>query len=139
MVASTLQIIPDGLSFPFDLSKIATSTLMLCKTSVNKIAYRIKTTNPKRYGVRPSSGFVDAGSTTAVLVILQKHQAYPRDLAHCKDKFLVQGVSVAQAQCLTLWLVVRHMLCSYASDSRQIQTVLQPQRSPNLDDGSCYL
>ncbi len=94
MVASTLQIIPDQLSFSFELSKIATSTLMLCNTSGNKIAYRIKATNLTRYGVRPSSGFVDAGSTTAILVALQKHQAYPLDLADCRDKFLVQWVSV---------------------------------------------
>ncbi len=92
MVASTLQIIPDELSFPFELSKIATSTLMLCNTSVNKITYRIKTTNPKRYGVRPSSGFVDAGSTTAVLVILQKHQA----TGSCRLQRQVLG-SVGQA------------------------------------------
>ena len=73
---------------------IVTSTLMLCNTSVNKIAYRIKTTNCRRYVVQPSFGFVDAGSTTPILVILQKHQAYPLDLADCKDTFLVRWVSV---------------------------------------------
>ena len=93
-VASTLQIIPDELSFPFELETVATSKLTLYNTSVNKIAYRIKTTNPMRYGVQPSSGFVEAGSTTATLVILQKHQGYPLDLADCKDKFLVLWVSV---------------------------------------------
>ena len=47
-----------------------------------------------RYGVQPSSGFVMAGSTTAIFVILQKHQEYPLDLADCKDKFLVLWVIV---------------------------------------------
>ena len=45
----------------------------------------------------------------------------------------------SQAQCLTLWLVGRYMLSGYVSDSRQLQTVLQPQRPPNLHDGSYYL
>ncbi len=84
LVASTLQVIPDELSFLFELMKVATSTRTLCNTSVNKLAYRIK----------PSSGFVDAGRTTGILVILQKHQGYPLDLEDCKDKHLVLWVSV---------------------------------------------
>ena len=130
MVASTLSIIPNELSFPFELRKIVTSTLTLCNTSVNKIAYRIKPTNPMRYGVQPSSGFVGAGSTTAILDILQKHQAYPLEFADCSwfsESAFSLKLTRSQAQGSTLWLVVRYMLCGYVSDSRQIRTVLQPQ------------
>ncbi len=94
MRASNLRITPGELSFPFKLSKIVMSTLMLYNTSVTKIAYKVTTTNPNRYGVQPSSGFVDAGSATAILIAIQKHQAFSLDLAECKDKFLIQWVSV---------------------------------------------
>ena len=56
---------------------------------------QVKTTSPKKYCVRPSSGVVDPGATKEVQVIMQAQRDPPASLADCRDKFLVQAVAVA--------------------------------------------
>ena len=55
---------------------------------------KVKTTSPKKYCVRPSSGIVEAGATKEVQVIMQAQRDPPPSLADCRDKFLVQAVRV---------------------------------------------
>ncbi|XP_062222537.1 vesicle-associated protein 1-3-like, partial [Phragmites australis] len=65
-----------------------------CMELVNKIdqpvAIKVKTTNPKKYSVRPASGIVlPRGSSVS--------QVPPKEIPpdyHCKDKFLVQSIAV---------------------------------------------
>ena len=52
----------------------------------------MKTTSPKKYCVRPSSGVVEPGGTKDVQVIMQAQREQPASLADCRDKFLVQAV-----------------------------------------------
>ncbi|KAL5012118.1 hypothetical protein ScPMuIL_010669 [Solemya velum] len=64
--------------------------ISLKNTLPYSIAYKVKTTSPEKYRVRPCSGLVRAGSKVDVCVILQ--QAYHQTSA--KDKFLVMAVEV---------------------------------------------
>jgi hypothetical protein len=51
----------------------------------------VKTTAPKKYCVKPNTGFVGKGQTVNVHVIMQAQREWPQDMMKCKDKFLVQS------------------------------------------------
>lgn len=51
----------------------------------------MKTTAPKKYCVKPNTGFVKKGETVNVHVIMQAQREWPADMMKCKDKFLVQS------------------------------------------------
>lgn len=56
------------------------------------LVWQIKTTSPKKYCVRPNTGYVEPEGSLAVQVIMQKHKEYPDDYRKgCRDKFLVQS------------------------------------------------
>ncbi|KAJ7612419.1 PapD-like protein [Mycena rosella] len=54
------------------------------------IGFKVKTTAPKLYTVRPNSGRIEPGQSLEVLVMLQPLKDEPPLNAKCKDKFLVQ-------------------------------------------------
>ncbi|KAF2315388.1 hypothetical protein GH714_039092 [Hevea brasiliensis] len=53
--------------------------------------FHVKTTNPKKYCVRPNTGVVSPRSTCDVIVTMQAQKEAPPDM-QCKDKFLLQSV-----------------------------------------------
>lgn len=73
----------------------------------NHIAFKVKTTQPRRYLVRPNQGIVAPGSTESVTILLVEKdkqmllQSFDRlgqsALDHSKDKFLVQSCSVDES------------------------------------------
>ena len=85
---------PSSFSCRFEIRKNIPVTMTLTNTTGNRVAFKVKTTSPKKYCVRPSSGIVEANSTREVQVILQSQRDYPVSYADCKDKFLVQCVTV---------------------------------------------
>uniref|UniRef100_A0A453CP49 MSP domain-containing protein n=1 Tax=Aegilops tauschii subsp. strangulata TaxID=200361 RepID=A0A453CP49_AEGTS len=65
-----------------------------CMQLINKtdkyVAFKVKTTNPRKYSVRHTCGILLPRSSCSVTVTMQA----PRDMQldhHCKDKFLVQS------------------------------------------------
>jgi hypothetical protein len=68
--------------------------MMLSNASASRVAFKVKTTSPKKYCVRPSSGVVEAGQAREVQVIMQSQREAPPSFADCRDKFLVQAVPV---------------------------------------------
>ncbi|CAB9521729.1 Vesicle-associated membrane protein-associated protein B [Seminavis robusta] len=71
------------------------------------IAFKVKTTQPRRYLVRPNQGLIAPGATEKVAIMLVEKdknsllQSYERlgqsALDHSKDKFLVQSCPVAES------------------------------------------
>lgn len=57
------------------------------------VAFKVKTTNPKKYCVRPNNGIVSPDSACNVTVTMQAQKEAPPDM-QCKDKFLIQSVIV---------------------------------------------
>ncbi|KAL0464628.1 UNVERIFIED_CONTAM: Vesicle-associated protein 1-3 [Sesamum latifolium] len=55
------------------------------------VAFKVKTTNPKRYCVLPNAGVVLPNSVCNVTVTMQAQKEAPPDM-QCRDKFLVQSV-----------------------------------------------
>lgn len=92
MSASFLEIQPSELSFPFELLKQSSCSMQLTNKTDHYVAFKVKTTNPKQYCVRPNIGVVLPGSTCDVTVTMQAQREAPPDM-QCKDKFLVQSVA----------------------------------------------
>lgn len=87
-----LLISPSELKFRFQLGKTIPTQIILYNPTTERFAFKVKTTSPKKYCVRPSSGFVEPQSNRHVEVIMQCQKEYPTDLGNCKDKFLLQSV-----------------------------------------------
>ncbi|XP_032242168.2 motile sperm domain-containing protein 2 [Nematostella vectensis] len=78
-------------------------TLTLKNTSSTQVAYKVKTTSPESYRVRPSSGVINQGSSAEVSVYLQPGLA----TTVSRDKFLVMSMRVTgantNAEVASLW------------------------------------
>ncbi|KAK3195058.1 hypothetical protein Dsin_026368 [Dipteronia sinensis] len=86
-----LDIEPQELQFPFELRKQISCSLQLSNKTEKYVAFKVKTTNPKKYCVRPNTGVVLPRSTCDVIVTMQAQKEAPLDM-QCKDKFLLQSV-----------------------------------------------
>lgn len=86
-----LSIEPLELKFAFELKKQISCSLQVSNKTENHVAFKVKTTNPKKYCVRPNNGIVLPRSTCDITVTMQAQKEPPSDL-QCKDKFLLQSV-----------------------------------------------
>lgn len=86
-----LHIQPTELKFPFELRKQSSCSMQLTNKTDQYIAFKVKTTNPKKYCVRPNTGIVLPASACNVTVTMQAQKETPLEM-QCKDKFLIQSV-----------------------------------------------
>ncbi|THU64117.1 hypothetical protein C4D60_Mb01t23080 [Musa balbisiana] len=86
-----LDIQPTELKFPFELKKQSSCSMQLINKTDQYVAFKVKTTNPKKYCVRPNTGVVLPRSTCDVTVTMQAQKEAPPDM-QCKDKFLLLSV-----------------------------------------------
>jgi len=93
-----LTVSPQELKFRFELRKTIPVLLSLTNSGSEKVAFKVKTTSPKKYCVRPSSGIIEPGSSKDVQVIMQAQREYPPSLEDVKDKFLVQYTAAPGAR-----------------------------------------
>ncbi|KAK9072040.1 hypothetical protein SSX86_008472 [Deinandra increscens subsp. villosa] len=89
-----LDVEPLELKFPFELKKQISCSLQLLNKTENHVAFKVKTTNPKKYCVRPNTGLVLPRSRCDVTVTMQAQKEAPPDM-QCRDKFLLQSVVVS--------------------------------------------
>jgi len=86
-----LEITPQHeLRFQGPFNDVVTSNLALFNPSDKKVCFKVKTTAPRRYCVRPNSGVVDSKSTVNVSVMLQPIEGDASDKG--KHKFMVQSM-----------------------------------------------
>ncbi|KAK9049861.1 hypothetical protein SSX86_031172 [Deinandra increscens subsp. villosa] len=85
-----LSVEPQELQFQFELKKQICCSMQLRNKTENHVAFKVKTTNPKKYCVRPNTGVVLPHSTCEVIVTMQSQKEAPLDM-QCKDKFLLQS------------------------------------------------
>lgn len=88
-----LEIQPRELKFTFELKKQSSCSIHLVNKSDQYLAFKVKTTSPKRYCVRPNTGVVKPNSECDVMVTMQAQRVAPPDM-QCKDKFLIQSTVV---------------------------------------------
>ncbi|KAG0453854.1 hypothetical protein HPP92_025158 [Vanilla planifolia] len=90
---------PLELQFPFEIKKQISCSLHITNKSDEYIAFKVKTTSPKKYCVRPNTGILRPQSTCDVVVTMQAQREAPPDM-QCKDKFLIQSVITNQGATL---------------------------------------
>lgn len=102
----SVDLNPEELGFRRPFSHEVTQVLRIINNNSGSVAFKVKTTAPKQYCVRPNSGLVKAGSAVDVQVLLQAMKEDPPLDARCRDKFLVQSVLVDDSEetnVATLW------------------------------------
>ncbi|TFK52583.1 VAMP-associated protein [Heliocybe sulcata] len=82
------------LGFNRPLTEPRKQTLAIANHNAQPVAFKVKTTAPKLYCVRPNSGRVEPGESVEVSVMLQSMKEEPPLSAKCKDKFLIQSTVI---------------------------------------------
>lgn len=88
MTTELLQIDPSELRFVFELKKQSSCLIQLANKIDQYIAFKVKTTSPKKYCVRPNIGIIKPKDKCDFTVTMQAQRTAPPDM-HCKDKFLI--------------------------------------------------
>ncbi|TXT06031.1 hypothetical protein VHUM_03504 [Vanrija humicola] len=86
---------PNQLGFPRPLTIVVKRSLYIHNPHSSPVAFKVKTTAPKQYCVRPNQGRVEPGENVEVQIVLQPLPADPPPHAKCKDKFLVQSAFIS--------------------------------------------
>lgn len=76
------------LRFKGPFNEVVTADLKLTNPSDRKVCFKVKTTAPKRYCVRPNSGVLEPKNSVTVSVMLQPFEYDPTEKN--KHKFMVQ-------------------------------------------------
>ncbi|CAJ1964319.1 unnamed protein product [Cylindrotheca closterium] len=111
MSSHVLEVNPDTqLEFVLSHSEANPRCVMTLKhpgMSKDHIAFKVKTTQPRRYLVRPNQGLVAPGSSASISILLVEKdkqallQSFERlgqpGLDHSKDKFLVQSCTAPES------------------------------------------
>ncbi|XP_061354820.1 vesicle-associated protein 2-1-like [Gastrolobium bilobum] len=93
-VANTLITVdPQELRFQFELEKQTFCDLKVLNNTQHCVAFKVKTTSPKKYFVRPNTGVVHPWDSCIIRVTLQAQQEFTSDMQR-KDKFLLQSTIV---------------------------------------------
>ncbi|CRK30884.1 hypothetical protein BN1708_005314 [Verticillium longisporum] len=90
----SVEIEPFELSFQQPFTVEISRTLRIKNPNQTPIAFKVKTTAPKQYCVRPNSGRVEPGQDVEVTVLLQAMKQEPAPGTKCRDKFLVQSAPI---------------------------------------------
>ncbi|KAH7103345.1 VAMP-associated protein [Auriculariales sp. MPI-PUGE-AT-0066] len=82
------------LTFSRPLTVLVKRSLSISNPSDTPVAFKVKTTAPKLYCVRPNAGRIEPNETVDVLVMLLPMKEDPPLSTKCKDKFLVQSTAI---------------------------------------------
>ncbi|KAK9698839.1 hypothetical protein RND81_08G134900 [Saponaria officinalis] len=89
-----ISVQPEDLKFVFELEKQTFCDLKVTNNTDQNVAFKVKTTSPKKYFVRPNTGVIHPWDSCVIRVTLQAQREYPPDM-QCKDKFLLQSTIVS--------------------------------------------
>ncbi|KAB8200283.1 MSP Major sperm protein domain protein [Aspergillus parasiticus SU-1] len=92
----SIMLEPPELAFKRPFNREVCQILHLNNENQEPVVFKVKTTAPKHYCVRPNSGRIEPGKSVDVQVLLQAMKDEPAPDAKCKDKFLVQTVAVTR-------------------------------------------
>ncbi|KAL5566994.1 hypothetical protein UlMin_030158 [Ulmus minor] len=132
MSSQLLEIQPKELKFLFELKKQSSCSVRLSNTTDCYVAFKVKTTSPKRYCVRPNVGVVMPKSTSEFTVTMQVPRTFPNDL-ECKDKFLIQSTIVSDVttdEDITASMFVKDG--KYVEEKKLKVILISPPNSPTL-------
>ncbi|KJZ73875.1 hypothetical protein HIM_06768 [Hirsutella minnesotensis 3608] len=90
----SVDIEPQELNFRRPFTVEVSQTLTIKNPTASPLAFKVKTTAPKQYCVRPNAGRIEPGQDFDVTVLLQAMKADPPLDTKCRDKFLVQSAPI---------------------------------------------
>lgn len=91
----SVHLIPNNaLGFNRPFTQLVKKTLTITNNNALPVAFKVKTTAPKLYCVRPNSGRIEPGESVEVSVMLQPMKEEPLLSIKCKDKFLIQSTLI---------------------------------------------
>ncbi|XP_035837013.1 vesicle-associated protein 2-2 isoform X1 [Helianthus annuus] len=98
MKPEILEVQAQQLKFIFELKKQSSCSVQMINKTNHHVAFKIKTTNPKKYCVRPNAGVIDPNASCEFsddAVTMQAPKVAPPDMIS-KDKFLIQSTVVPE-------------------------------------------
>ncbi|KAJ0679392.1 putative major sperm protein (MSP) [Helianthus annuus] len=95
MKPEILEVQAQQLKFIFELKKQSSCSVQMINKTNHHVAFKIKTTNPKKYCVRPNAGVIDPNASCEFSVTMQAPKVAPPDMIS-KDKFLIQSTVVPE-------------------------------------------
>ncbi|CAK7265438.1 phosphatidylinositol-binding protein scs2 [Sporothrix epigloea] len=90
----SVEIEPAELGFRRPFTVEVSETLRIRNPNSTPVAFKVKTTAPKQYCVRPNSGRIEPDREVEVTVLLQALKQDPPSDYKCRDKFMVQAVPI---------------------------------------------
>ncbi|KAJ9156640.1 Vesicle-associated protein 2-2 [Pleurostoma richardsiae] len=91
----SVEIDPTELGFRRPFTVEVAQILKIKNPNKAPVAFKVKTTAPKQYCVRPNSGRIEPDHEVEVTVLLQAMKQDPPLDTKCRDKFLVQSVIIS--------------------------------------------
>ncbi|KAK7344209.1 hypothetical protein VNO77_13562 [Canavalia gladiata] len=131
--APILEIEPKELKFIFELKKQSSCSVQLTNTTYHYAAFKVKTTSPKKYSVRPNVGVLMPKATCEFIVTMQAQRVAPEDIV-CKDKFLIQSIIVpaeTASEDVTSSLFVKDG-SKYVEEHKLKVALISPPGSPDV-------
>ncbi|CAA7406766.1 unnamed protein product [Spirodela intermedia] len=87
------SVYPEELVFEPELGKACFCDIKLINTTKHHVAFKVKTTAPRKYFVRPNKGVVQPWDSQTITITHQALKQYPED-KRSMDKFLIQSTIV---------------------------------------------
>lgn len=91
----SVELDPNELGFRRPFTSEVSQILKIRNPNNHPVAFKVKTTAPKQYCVRPNSGRIEPDHEVEVQVLLQAMKQDPPADTKCRDKFLVQAVPIS--------------------------------------------
>lgn len=104
------------LKFRGPFTDVVTSQLKLTNPTDKRVCFKVKTTAPRRYCVRPNSGVVDPNGSVSVAVMLQPFDYDPHEKN--KHKFMVQSLFAAGEGDISLDMLFKEAEMNQLMDSK---------------------
>ncbi|XP_026151478.1 motile sperm domain-containing protein 2 [Mastacembelus armatus] len=113
------------------------SLIILSNVTKNQVAFKVRTTAPEKYRVKPSSSWCEPGATVDIVVSLHGGQVSPQ------DRFLIMAAemdSVVSQELTQFWKevpktkIMEHRLRCHVLES--VKPTLSPLRDSPVDTGS---
>ncbi|KAJ2704966.1 phosphatidylinositol-binding protein scs2 [Coemansia sp. IMI 203386] len=86
----------DALNFRQPFTSMTHDVLRLTNKNNSPVAFKVKTTAPKQYCVRPNAGRIEPGEAVEVQVVLQPMKEAPAANSKSRDKFLIQSIAISR-------------------------------------------
>ena len=94
LTMSQLVVEPSSLQFPLTLNKEVVQLLFVSNRSSRRtVTFKVKTTSPRRYSVRPTRGVLWPGDQEQITITLRALRKPPSDADDCRDRFKVLSLS----------------------------------------------